>query len=84
MDGQLGIINGEDSHNPKYTDGYYSVVPCLLNKFLELHPPDSSTLLLEEAEGKTPLKVHYIKYKYKVFLLRYCLVSRSNRSCPLF
>ncbi|KAK2453171.1 ultraviolet-B receptor UVR8 [Trifolium repens] len=61
MDGQLGIINGEDSHNPKYTDGYYSVVPCLLNKFLELHPPDSSTLLLEEAEGKTPLKIISIK-----------------------
>jgi hypothetical protein len=62
LDGQLGIINGEDSHNPKYIDEYYSVVHCLLNKFLELHPPDSSTLLLEEAEGKTPLKVHYIKY----------------------
>jgi len=59
MDGQLGIINEEDAHNPKYTDGYYSVVPCLLNKFLELHPPDSSTLVLEE--GKAPLKVYIIQ-----------------------
>lgn len=59
--GQLGIIDDEDSHNPKYTDGYYSVVPCLLNKFLELHPPDSSTLVLEEAEGKAQLKIISIK-----------------------
>lgn len=59
--GQLGIINEEDAHNPKYTDGYYSVVPCLLNKFLELHPPDSSTLLLEEVEGKAQLKIISIK-----------------------
>ncbi|XP_045808668.1 E3 ISG15--protein ligase HERC5-like [Trifolium pratense] len=41
--------------------GYYSVVPCLLNKFLELHPPDSSALLLEETEGRTPLKIISIK-----------------------
>lgn len=61
MDGQLGIINEEDAHNPKYTDGYYSDVPCLLNKFLELHPPDSSTLVLGEAEGKAQLKVYMIQ-----------------------
>lgn len=64
MDGQLGI-NGEDSHNRKYTDGDYSVVPCFLNKFLELHPPDSSTLV-SETEDKASLKV-YIIYELHFF-----------------
>lgn len=54
MDGQLGI-NGEDSPDIN-TD--YSSVPCLLNKFLELHPPDSSADTSEE--GKASLKVLYI------------------------
>ncbi|KAL2318203.1 hypothetical protein Fmac_032079 [Flemingia macrophylla] len=59
MDGQLGI-NGEDFHSRKYSDGDYSVVPCLLNKFLELHPPDSSSTV-PEAEGKTSLKIIAVK-----------------------
>ncbi|XP_020207141.1 probable E3 ubiquitin-protein ligase HERC2 [Cajanus cajan] len=57
--GQLGI-NGEDFHGRKYSDGDYSVVPCLLNKFLELHPPDSSSTV-PEAEGKTSLKIIAVK-----------------------
>lgn len=55
MDGQLGI-NGEDSHDKSNTDGDNSLVPCLLNKFIELHLPDSSTGM-SEAEGKASLKV---------------------------
>ncbi|KAG5018799.1 hypothetical protein JHK87_014654 [Glycine soja] len=42
MDGQLGI-NGEESHDNEYAIGENSLVPCLQNKFLELHPPDSSS-----------------------------------------
>ncbi|XP_061369593.1 ultraviolet-B receptor UVR8-like isoform X2 [Gastrolobium bilobum] len=57
--GQLGI-SGEDSHDKKYTDGDYSLVPCLLNKFLELHPPDSSTGV-SETEGKASLKICAVK-----------------------
>ncbi|RDY02205.1 Ultraviolet-B receptor UVR8, partial [Mucuna pruriens] len=61
MDGQLGI-NGEDFYSRKYSDGEYSVVPCLLNKFLELHPPDSSSTVPEvEAEGKASLKIIAVK-----------------------
>ncbi|TKY58299.1 Ultraviolet-B receptor UVR8 [Spatholobus suberectus] len=41
-------------------DGDYSVVPCLLNKFLELHPPDSSSTV-PEAEGKASLKIIAVK-----------------------
>ncbi|KAK7384975.1 hypothetical protein VNO78_30679 [Psophocarpus tetragonolobus] len=59
MDGQLGI-NGEDLHSRKYSDGDYSVVPCLLNKFLDLHPPDSSSTV-PEAEGKASLKIIVVK-----------------------
>lgn len=55
MDGQLGVTE-EDSHDKKYTEGDYSLVPCLLDRFLELQPPDSSTGM-SEAEGKTSLKV---------------------------
>lgn len=57
MDGQLGI-HGEEFHGRKYTDGDYSIVPCLLNKFLDLHPPDSSSIsIVPETEGQASLKV---------------------------
>jgi len=56
MDGQLGI-NGEESHDNEYAVGDNSLVPRILNKFLELHPPDSSSSGVSEAESKTPLKV---------------------------
>lgn len=55
MDGQLGS-SGEDSSDENYIGGIYSLVPRLLNKFLELHPPDSSTFV-SEAEGKGSIKV---------------------------
>jgi len=59
MDGQLGI-NGEDFHGEKYSDGDYSIVPCLLNKFLDLHPPiSSSASTILEAEDESSLKVKY-------------------------
>ncbi|XP_027332321.1 ultraviolet-B receptor UVR8-like [Abrus precatorius] len=57
--GQLGI-NGEDYHSRKNTDGDYSVVPCLLNNFLELHPPDSSSTV-SESEQKASLKIIAVK-----------------------
>ncbi|XP_019438424.1 PREDICTED: ultraviolet-B receptor UVR8 [Lupinus angustifolius] len=57
--GQLGI-NGEDSNDINYTGRDYSLVPCLLNKFLELHVPDSSTDT-PEAEGKESLKICAVK-----------------------
>ncbi|KAK7320797.1 hypothetical protein VNO77_30604 [Canavalia gladiata] len=38
----------------------YNILPCLLNKFLELHPPDSSSTVLE-AEGKASLKIIAVK-----------------------
>ncbi|XP_027354960.1 ultraviolet-B receptor UVR8-like isoform X2 [Abrus precatorius] len=57
--GQLGI-NGEDLHDDKYAVGDNSLVPVVLNKFLELHPPDSSTAVSEE-EGKTSLKICAVK-----------------------
>jgi len=56
MDGQLGI-NGEESHDNEYAIGENSLVPCLQNKFLELHPPDSSSTGVSEAESKTSLKL---------------------------
>ncbi|KAK7351493.1 hypothetical protein VNO77_11001 [Canavalia gladiata] len=59
MDGQLGI-NGKDSHDDKYVIGDYSQMPCLLKKFLELHPPDCSTGE-SEAEGQTSLKICAVK-----------------------
>ncbi|XP_058785195.1 ultraviolet-B receptor UVR8-like [Vicia villosa] len=49
--GQLGI-SGEDSHD--------SQVPCLLSRFLELQPPDSSTGL-SEAEDRASLKMCTVK-----------------------
>ncbi|WVY90409.1 hypothetical protein V8G54_035923, partial [Vigna mungo] len=61
MDGQLGI-NGEDFHGEKHSDGDYSIVPCLLNKFLDLHPPvSSSTSTIPEAENESSLKITVVK-----------------------
>jgi len=58
MDGQLGI-NGEDFHGEKHKDVDYSIVPCLLNKFLDLHPPiSSSTSTISEAGDESSLKVN--------------------------
>ncbi|XP_054788733.1 uncharacterized protein LOC129294410 isoform X2 [Prosopis cineraria] len=56
MDGQLGI-NEEDS---PASSGDKSLVPCLLNKFLELQPPNSSTDTPEE-ESKASLKICSVK-----------------------
>ncbi|XP_061350867.1 ultraviolet-B receptor UVR8-like [Gastrolobium bilobum] len=54
--GQLGINNG------KCADGDYSPVPCLLNEFLELHPPNAdSSITVSEAEGKGSLKIVDVK-----------------------
>ncbi|KAH1213296.1 Ultraviolet-B receptor UVR8 [Glycine max] len=48
--------------NGKYTDGDYSIVPCLLNKFLDLHPPDSSSIsIVPETEGQASLKIIDVK-----------------------
>lgn len=58
--GQLGI-NGEESHDNEYAVGDNSLVPRILNKFLELHPPDSSSSGVSEAESKTPLKICAVK-----------------------
>ena len=58
MDGQLGI-NGEDFDGEKHINGAYSIVPCLINKFLAWRSPDSSTDT-SETEGKPSLKVLYI------------------------
>ncbi|XP_050880850.1 ultraviolet-B receptor UVR8 isoform X2 [Lathyrus oleraceus] len=49
--GQLGISE-EDSHD--------SLAPCLLSKFLEVQPPDSSTGL-SEAEDRASLKMCTVK-----------------------
>ncbi|XP_028755770.1 ultraviolet-B receptor UVR8-like [Neltuma alba] len=54
--GQLGL-NEEDSYG---SSGDKSLIPCLLNKFLELHPPDSSTDPPEE-ESKASLKICSVK-----------------------
>lgn len=48
MDGQLGLCEEEDSHD--------SLVPCLLSRFLELQPHNSSTDP-SEAEDKASLEV---------------------------
>lgn len=68
MDGQLGI-NGEDSHD---SIGDKSLVPCILNKFLELHPPDSSADTPEEG-SKSSLKV-----LLKLNCIR-CVLRYTNR-----
>lgn len=57
--GQLGV-NGEELQDNEYVVGDNSLVPCILNKFLELHPLDSSSGM-SEVEGKTPLKICAIK-----------------------
>ncbi|CAJ1972240.1 unnamed protein product [Sphenostylis stenocarpa] len=52
----------EDFPSKKDSDGDYSVVPCLLNKFLDLHPPvSSSTSTAPEAEDKASLKIVAVK-----------------------
>ncbi|KAJ1409830.1 Regulator of chromosome condensation, RCC1 [Sesbania bispinosa] len=38
----------------------YNILPCLLNKFMKLHPPDSSTAV-PEAEGRASLKICAVK-----------------------
>ncbi|TKY74545.1 Ultraviolet-B receptor UVR8 [Spatholobus suberectus] len=50
----------EESHDNEYAVGDYSLVPRLLNKFLELLSPDSSSGV-SEAEGKTSLKICAVK-----------------------
>ncbi|KAK7377468.1 hypothetical protein VNO80_02893 [Phaseolus coccineus] len=61
MDGQLGI-NGEDFHGEKHSDGDYSIVPCLLKKFIDLHPPvSSSTSTIPKAEDESSLKITVVK-----------------------
>ncbi|KAK7311769.1 hypothetical protein RJT34_10112 [Clitoria ternatea] len=59
MDGQLGI-NGEEAHDYIYAAGDYSIVPCLLNKFPEMLPPDSSTGM-SEADGEMSPKICAVK-----------------------
>ncbi|KAK7410386.1 hypothetical protein VNO78_01125 [Psophocarpus tetragonolobus] len=59
MDGQLGR-NGEESRDNAYVGGDYSPLPCVVNKFLELHPVDSS-LNVSEAEGKPSLTICAVK-----------------------
>jgi len=50
-DGQLGT-NGEESHDHEVAAGDYSLVPRLLNRFVELQPVNSSSGV-SEAEAKT-------------------------------
>ncbi|QCE00003.1 Regulator of chromosome condensation 1/beta-lactamase-inhibitor protein II [Vigna unguiculata] len=52
----------EDFHGEKHSDGDYSIVPCLLNKFLDLHPPvSSSSSTIPEAEDESSLKITVVK-----------------------